>query len=457
VTTAAEFSEKRLSQTYKRYALAVMTAIYMVNLLDRFLMGLLLQPIKADLQLSDTQLGFLTGIAFGLFYATLGLPIARWADRGNRVTIASIAIALWGVTVMSCLVVTNFVQLAFARMAAAVGESGCKPPTYSLVGDYFPKPAERTRAMSIYWLGSPLATLLSFVVGGWLNELYGWRITFFLIGIPGLLLAIVVKFTLVEPRMQGRDSAIQEGSQASLNAVLKTLWSRRSCRHLTIALILFFTMGFGLTPWNTAFMMRSHGMDSAELGVWMGIVVSVGGIAGALLGGYVANRWFAEDERRQMRMSAVTIALSVPCYVAFLLLPQKHLALIMLLPTFLVFNLFVAPTYALMQRLVPDEMRATSMAVIMLLYNLIGMGIGPQAVGILSDLFESVAGSESLRYAMLTMSFVALWSAYHFWQAGRTVKNDLAVLVDSREASVSTSAFHEWPRRANAIAVILNE
>jgi MFS family permease len=416
---------------YKRYALALMTAVYMVNLLDRFSMGLLLQPIKVDLGLSDTQLGFLTGIAFGLFYAILGLPIARWADRGNRVTIASLAIGLWGLTVMACWFVTSFVQLALARMAAAVGESGCKPPTYSLIGDYFPQPAERTRAMSIYWLGSPLATLISFIGGGWLNHRYGWRATFVLMGIPGLLLAVLVKFTLREPRVQiarpgvGAPSHLEHHSHPSLATVLTTLWRRRSCRHLTVALILFFTMGFGLTPWNAAFMMRSHGMRSDELGVWMGLIISIGGMIGVLSGGYIANRWFAGNERGQMRMSAVSIALSFPCYIAFLLLPQKHLALAMLLPTMLVFNLFVASTYALMQRLVPDAMRATTMAVIMLLYNLIGMGVGPQAVGILSDLFSPIAGSESLRYAMLIVSVVALWAAYHFWQAGRTVEEDL--------------------------------
>jgi MFS family permease len=436
-----------------------MTAIYTINLLDRFSMGLLLQPIKEDLRLSDTQLGFLTGIAFGFFYATFGLPIARWADRGNRVTIASLAIGLWSLTVMGCLFVGNFFQLALARMAAAVGESGCKPPTYSLVGDYFPRPAERTRAMSVFWLGSPMATLISFIVGGWLNELYGWRMTFFLMGIPGLLLAVLVRFTLVEPRLLQGSAGIQGRPPPALKSVLKTLWYRRSCRHLTIALILFFTMGFGLTPWNTAFMMRSHGMGSAELGLWMGALVSLGGIIGVLLGGYVANRWFAGNERGQMRMSALTVASSVPFYVAFLTLPQKHLALIMLLPLMLVFNLFVAPTYALMQRLVPDEMRATMMAVIMLLYNLIGMGIGPQVVGILSDLLKPVVGGDSLRYAMLSMSFVALWSAYHFWQAGRTVRDDLELFAngerfDSSGRGINKGVLRSAPEPAVQVSPI---
>src|SRR5690349_1463529 len=151
------------STGYERYVLATLTLVYTLNYLDRGLIILLLQPIKEDLHLSDTQLGFVTGIAFALFYATLGLPIARWADRGNRVTITSIAIGLWGLTVMVCLFVSNLVQLVLARIAAAVGESGCMPPTYSLVGDYFPAPAARTRAMAIYWLASPLALLISLI------------------------------------------------------------------------------------------------------------------------------------------------------------------------------------------------------------------------------------------------------------------------------------------------------
>lgn len=431
------------STAYKRYALAGMTAVWMLNLTDRGLMILLLQPIKEDLQLSDTQLGFLTGIAFGLFYATVGVPIGRWADRGNRITITSLAIGMWGVTVMSCLFVTNYSQLVFARVAAAVGESGCKPPTYSLVGDYFPEPAERIRAMAIYLTGGPLAALVSFLLGGWLNELYGWRITFFLMGIPALILAVLVKWTIIEPRTHATSVHVQEQPMPSMRAVLVALWGQRSCRHLCIALILLYTMGFGLAPWYAAFLMRSHGMGTRELGVWMGLIFSLGGIAGLLAGGYVASHWFTNNERSQMRMSALTVASLVPCFVSFLTLPQKYQALISLLPLIVVFNVFQGPTYTLLQRLVVDEMRATMMALVMLLVNLIGFGIGPQVVGILSDLLTPIAGSDSLRYAMLAMSFVALWSAYHFWQVGRTVREDLSMIAQRVATNAVSIGLHE--------------
>jgi predicted MFS family arabinose efflux permease len=433
--TAAE----GMSTAYRRYALATMATVYMVNLMDRGLMALLMQPIKVDLGLSDTQLGFLTGIAFALFYATLGVPIARWADRGNRVKITSLAIGLWGLTVMSCLFVTSYVHLVFARIAAAIGESGCKPPTYSLVGDYFPKPTERTRAMSIYWMGGAVSGLVSLVLGGWLNEIYGWRITFFLMGMPGIFLALLVKTTLREPRMQLGAASPQHRPPMPMKDVVRAMWQQRSCRHLIFALVLFFSASFGVTTWKPVFMIRTHGMGTAELGLWSGLISGVGGAISVLLGGYIASRWFADDERGQVRLSALSIVAALPFYLAFLLVSNKYAALIVLIPWALVHYFFVAPTYALLQRLVADEMRATSMAMIMLVYNLIGMGFGPQIVGLLSDALRPLFGEDSLRYAMFTMTLIAMWSAYHFWQVGRTVKEDLGLIRDRHQIGTERS------------------
>jgi MFS family permease len=399
--------------------------VYTLNFLDRSLMVLLLQPIKEDLRLSDTQLGLLTGIAFGVFYAVLGVPIARLADRGNRVTITSIAIALWSITVMATFFVTNFLQMIAARVAAAVGEAGCMPPTYSLVGDYFPRSAERTWAMAVYKLAAPTAALISFVLGGWMNEHYGWRLTFFWMAIPGLLFAILVKLTVVEPRAYvGKPEATRLAP--SMLEVLQLLWRQRSSRHLSIALILLLTLGLGLGPWYAAFMMRSHDIGTAELGIWLGLIFGVVGIGGVLLGGYVASRWLADDEPSQMLASAIAVAALVPSFILFLLLPDKHHALLALAPLAVAFNFFYAPAFALMQRLVPDEMRATTIAVVMLLGNLIGMGVGPLMVGALSDRLTPMLGTDSLRYAMLIVSLVALWGAYHFWQVSRSVREDLA-------------------------------
>lgn len=416
-------------RAYRWYVLGLLTVVYTLNYVDQGLMGLLLQPIKVDLKLSDSQLGFLTGIAFALFYATLGLPIARWADRGNRVTITSLAIGLWGITVMLCLPVANFYQLLAARVAAGIGESGCVPPTYSLIGDYFPAPADRTRAMTVYMLASPLAALLSFIGGGWLNELYGWRMTFFLMGVPGLLLAALVKITIAEPRRASVARGTVSAPLPPVLAVMMALWRQRSTRHLVIGLILLLTMGSGIGSWNVAFMMRSHHMNTVQLGLWLGPIFGIGGLVGTLLGGYVSSRWYGGNERGQMRLSAASIACLIPLYMCFLLVPQRWLALTSLVPIIIASNFFIGPTFALLQRLVPDDMRATSLSLVMLLGNLIGMGLGPQVVGLASDCLRPRVGDDSLRYALLAMSFVALATGYYFWKAGASVVADLQAMT----------------------------
>jgi predicted MFS family arabinose efflux permease len=420
------------TRAFRLYALSMMTAVYTLNLTDRGLMMLLLQPIKVDLHLSDTQLGFLTGAPFAFFYATLGLVIARWADRGNRVTITSLAIGLWALTVMACLLVTNYFQMLAARMAAAVGESGCMPPTYSLLGDYFKDPIEKTRAMSLYWLGSAFSALLSFTVGGWLNELYGWRTAFFSMAFPGVLLAVVFRLTIIEPRVCAHKEGTDRRQPSSVLEVLSFLWRQKTCRHISIALILLYMLSFGLGPWYAAFMIRSHGMGTAELGLWLGLIFGSTGIVGVLIGGYAASTWLAGHERWHMRLTAVVVGSIVPLFAGFLFLRAKGAALLALSLMTLALNMFFAPTYALFQRLVPDNMRATSLAAVMLLANLVGMGLGPQLVGLLSDLLTRSLGADSLRYALLVMSLVALVSAYHFWQAGVNVAGDLRVVHSPR-------------------------
>ncbi|MDT9598348.1 spinster family MFS transporter [Sphingosinicella rhizophila] len=410
---------------YRRYVLGVATTVYGLNLVDRGVIQILLEPIKQDLSLSDTQLGFLTGIAFGLFYAIAGIPIARLADRGNRATITSVAIGLWALTVMSVVFVTNFLGLLAARVAAAVGEAGCKPPTYSLIGDYFPKPAERTRAMAIFWLGGPIASLVSYALGGWLSEIYGWRLTFFVMGLPGLLLALIVFTTIKDPRTARTVEDRSDPERPGMWAVFRHLWVSKSCRNILIGLTLLFTMCFGMNPWYASFLIRSHGMETSTIGVALGLIFSLGGVAGILLGGYIGSNRLADDERAQLRWSGLAIACVMPFFIGFLLLPTKLLALAALVPLQIVLNLFFAPTFALLQRLVPENMRATSLSIIMLFANLIGMGVGPQMVGILSDGLNPSFGVDSLRYAMLAMTIVALWSGYHFWAAGRSVRSDL--------------------------------
>jgi MFS family permease len=428
VSTAMIGRQKRTQTTgraYKRYVLSILTIVLSYNYIDRTLLILLLQPIKHDLRLSDTQLGLLTGIAFGLFYASLGIAISRRADKGNRVNITSVAMGLWAITVMSFLLVTNFVQIIAARIAAAVGEAGCGPPTYSLVGDYFPEPAERSRAMSVYYLAGAISAIISFPLSGWLNDHYGWRLTFFIMGVPAIFLAAVVKFSVREPRAVPGVVVPAARSLPSMSKVLRLLWDGRSLRYLTLAIVSFWTVGSGLLPWYAAFLIRSHGMSVSEVGLWIGVTAGLGGGTGALLGGYIAANHLEGDERGQLRLSAGVILLLLPLYAAFLLLSNKYLALLAFVPTLVAFNFFLGPIFAITQRLVRSDSRATIYAVIMFLANIIGAGVGPLVVGTLSDAFAAKFGSDSLRYAMLAMSAAFSVSSYFLWKAGRSIKGDL--------------------------------
>jgi predicted MFS family arabinose efflux permease len=293
------------------------------------------------------------------------------------------------------------------------------------VGDYFPQPVERTRAMSIYMLSGPLSSLVSFAVGGFLNETLGWRWAFFLLGIPGLAVAVLVKVTLAEPRLRVPQAETTIPRQPPMRQVIAALWRQSSTRNLSIAIILLYIMGLGLSPWYAAFMIRNHGMRTSDLGVWLGLIFGVGGVVGVLSGGYVSARWFSNNEKGQLRVSSLMIVAIVPFTAMFLLLPQKLYALFALLPSVVVCNFFYGPTFSLLQRLVVDEIRATTAAVVMFLVNLVGMGVGPQVVGVMSDRLKPYVAADSLRYSMLAMSLVAIWSAYHFWCAARSVGSDL--------------------------------
>ncbi|MDT9600845.1 MFS transporter [Sphingosinicella rhizophila] len=405
------------------YAVALLTLLYTLTYIDRGLMTLLIEPIKLDLALSDTQLGFLTGIAFGVFHAVVGLPIARWADRGNRVTIASISIGLWALTVLAFLWIQNFVQMVAARIAAAVGEAGGMPPTYSLIGDYFPAPAARLRAMTVYMLAGPLASLISYMGGGWLNDRIGWRATFAVMAIPGLVTMLLVAATLKEPRKAVAVELAAARTQKSSWSVFREIWAARSSRHLTLGIVLLYATGFGLAPWYGAFMVRSHDLSTSVLGIWFGLIFGICGAIGILLGGQVSARFFRDDEAAQIRLTAFVVASIVPCFWVFLLIGNATAALLILIPMTIAGSFFLGPIFSVFQRVVGGEARATSMAIVMLAANLVGMGAFPQIVGIISDLLHPALGEDSLRFAMLGVSMVRLWSAYHFLRAAPYVRS----------------------------------
>jgi MFS family permease len=424
---------------YKSYLLAVLLVVLVFNKVEHAALGVLLQDMKTDLDLTDTQLGLLSGIAFTLFYAVMGIPVARWADRGNRVTIISITTALQcGALALSGLTV-NFIQLLLVRVGVAVGEAGCVAPANSLIADYFAR-AERARATSRYMLGYPLSAVLGLFLGGWLNELYGWRVTFMVLGLPGIALALLVHFTLREPRLAATSGDTAEASgtaspttvspasvQPNLKQACLALWTNKTFRHLVLGYSLITFFGIGIVLWAPTFFRRTYGMETGELGIWFAVIWGAGGIFGSYWSGELASRYAANNERLQVRAIAVVFAVSALAAAGIYLAPNRYLAFGLLLGIAAVNYGTAGPLFATIQTLVPRQTRAVAVATTYLCTNLIGMGLGPLAVGALSDYLNPLFGAESLRYALLALCPGYLWACWHLWHASKTVHHDLEI------------------------------
>ncbi len=412
------------SAATRRYVLSILVVVYTFNFIDRQILSILLEPIKNDLQVSDTALGALSGFAFALFYATLGIPIARLADRSSRRNLIAIALTVWsGMTALSGLA-QNYWQLLAARIGVGVGEAGCSPPAHSMIADYYPA-HQRATALGIYALGIPLGILFGFIAGGWIEEFFGWRVAFFVVGIPGLILAIIFRLTVREPPRGLAEGRVMTAIQPSVTETFGYLWAKKSFRHLAIGGALTAFVGYGLTTWAPSFLSRSHGMSSGEIGTWLGLILGIPGGIGIVLGGFLADKFGSRDTRWFLWIVSVALVLSTPFAVGVYLSPTATGALIFLMLPVLLGNFYQATTFSQTQGLVPLGMRAVAAAVLLFIINIVGLGLGPQAVGIVSDLLKPEYGDDSVRYALMIFSLVNLWSAWHYYVAGKYLKDEL--------------------------------
>ncbi len=423
------------TRTYKNYLLSVLLVIYASSNVDRLALGIVLQDIKAALHLSDTQLGLLTGIAFAAFYAVMGIPIARWADRGDRVRIISSTVALWSFAVALCGAAASFTQLLLIRICVAVGEAGCLPTSLSLIGDNFTR-VERPRAIARYMLGAPLAFVVGYFAAGWLNELYGWRVTFVVLGLPGVILAALAALTLKEPRrarsVQARltsetvNPPLPVTQAPSFKQTASILWANPAFRHLFFCYCVWYFFGYGILQWSPAFFVRSHGLQTGEIGTWFAAIYGVAGGIGTYLGGEMATRYAHNNERLQLRAGAVGFSsLAVLTAAVFLLRSNLWAFAALAVATFGSY-VVQGPILAAIQSLAPARIRALSFAILYLFANLIGFGLGPLAAGMLSDALQPMFGVESLRFALVLLCPGYFWAAWHLWRASRTVIDDIA-------------------------------
>jgi predicted MFS family arabinose efflux permease len=404
-----------------------MTAIYVSNFVDRQILSILLQPIKQDFSLSDTQLGFLSGISFAIFYATLGIPIALWADRGNRRNIVALATTTFSFMTLFCGFAQSFAQLALARIGVGVGEAGASPPSHSMIADLYP-PSERATAMATFSLGVPIGILIGFMIGGWASQLYGWRVAFMFVGAPGLVLALAMRFTVREPE-RGHSEGRSIAETTEMPSVLdgfKRIWQIRSLRHISLGAALNAFVGYGAITWLPSYLSRSFQMSAGTNGTTLAVIIGIAGGLGTYFGGRAADRLGKRDVRWNTWLIALCIAGAFPFSFAVYMATNETFALAAFIIPAMVGSLYLGPSLAMVQALVPLSMRTLISAILLFIINIIGLGLGPQAVGILSDALTPNFGSESLRWALFCTGFVNVWSAFHFYRAARTLPDDLS-------------------------------
>lgn len=410
-----------------RVMLWLLLVVYIFNFLDRQIVNILAEPIRRDLDLSDTQIGLMTGIAFALFYTVLGLPIARYADRPgtDRAKLIAGALAIWSAMTALCGLAQNFGQLLLARIGVGVGEAGCTPAAHSLIADSVPA-EKRASALAFYALGIPIGSLLGMLIGGILADTIGWRKAFLFVGAPGLLLAIVVVLFLRDPRRkQVLDAKAPAAPVLGMGAAIKSLLLSRTYVLLLAAGSAASFLSYGKSTWTTIFFQRTHGLSTSEVGFWFGIGGGIAGITGTILGGWLADRFGRIDRRHVMTAPAIGMAIAAPMAYAAYFMTDWRLALLLLLIPTLLNSLYYGPTYSSAQGLVPLQARAMASAALLFCQNLIGLGLGPLFFGMLSDWFKPMAGEESVRWVLYGAAWLGLIPAFFFWRCSLRLNADL--------------------------------
>jgi MFS family permease len=418
-------NEELLGPFYRWYALAILTTVYVFNFIDRQILVILQESIKEELLLSDTQLGLLSGISFALFYVTLGIPIARYADQANRRNVVAVAIATWSFMTALSGAAQNFVQLLLARIGVAVGEAGGSPPAHSMISDTFP-PEQRATALSIYSMGINFGVLIGFVIGGWVNDWLGWRWVFVVIGIPGILWALVVRFTLKEPPRGYSEQVVEVSVRPPMMDVFRILWTRKSFRHISLAAGLHAFVGYGVGQWIASFFIRTYDLTSTgEIATWLGLISGTAGAAGTFFGGYICDKLGVKDRRWYVWIPAFATVAAVPFSLTVYMLNAYYTALLVYtIPVFLG-AMYLGPTIAMTHGIVSLRMRALASSILFFVLNLIGLGLGPLLTGMISDMLVPRFGDESLRYALIIVVLVYGWSTFHYMMAARTLREDL--------------------------------
>jgi MFS family permease len=408
---------------YRIYVLLILFLVYTFNFIDRQIVGILAGSIKADLQLTDTQLGLMGGIAFALLYASLGIPIALLADRFNRVWIVTFSLALWSAFTALCGVAQGFWQLFLFRTGVGIGEAGGVAPSYSLISDYFP-PAERARAFAVFSFGIPVGSAAGILFGGLIAARIDWRMAFFVCGFAGLVLAPLLAFTVREPVRGRLDPSAATTAAPPLGEVLRTLTGKGSFWLITFGATSSSTLGYGLAFWLPQFLARSFRMSLADLSLYYSGIAFFGGVLGIWMGGYLADRLGSTSKAAYGLVPAAAFVLSLPFYAAGMRSTSPVLAFFLFLIPSALGLVWLGPVITSIQHLVPPAMRATASAVFLFINNLLGIGFGIFLFGKMSDILRPRFGDESLRYSILIGLVFYVVAATLFYLASRRLERD---------------------------------
>lgn len=422
---ADDASRVSVSRGVLIHATVLLGFVNLFQALDRAALSVLVQPIKLDLGLSDTQLGLLTGFAFSLTYALFGIPLARLADTQSRVKLLAACLAIWSTATAIAGFAQNFVQLALTRVVIGIGEAGGAPASTSMLGDYY-TPENRSRGMSWYQLGGAAGGTLGLALVGVVADHYGWRVAFFVMGLPGVLLALIVLVTLRDPP-RGRFQNTSETFETDITwyQAISQVLSRRTMLHVFIAYGIGTFGGAGLSAWFGAFFMRSHGMTLSEVGALLGGVVGLCTIVGVMLGAAFGPKAVGRDRRWELWWPGIACLAIVPTWMLTLYLDNLYVVCAMLGITIIINASFVALVLTSIQSVLPAHLRGMGMAAIMFATNLVGAGAGPLLIGLLSDALAPTMGAESLRYAMIISVTVIGWAAIHFFIGAKHLKREL--------------------------------
>lgn len=433
------------ASAYRWYVLVLLTIVYTFNFIDRQIVGIISPALKADLGLADWQLGLLKGFAFAVLYTTLGIPIARLADRANRVTIISISLAVWsGFTAISG-AAQSFVQLAMARVGVGIGEAGGSPPAHSLISDYFPK-EKRAGALAFYAMGIPVGIAFAYLAGGWLTQTFGWRVAFVVVGLPGVLAALILKLTVREPER----GAFEDGKAAdqfartddqphSFSAIMasefSTVWQAAkhllaipTYRNVVIATTAISFSTYASGTWVVDFYSRTHAaFPILQVYFWMGIINGTAYVAGTYLGGFLVDKFSVKNKAMYGLIPALALVLNAPLYFLTLWVESPVLSLFFQFPVHMAVGFYLGPAFALAQTLAPVSIRALSTAIFFFILNMIALGFGPTTAGVLSSVLSTSMGEDlGLRVALTLVSLSGLIGAFFFYRVSKTIPADWA-------------------------------